>query len=405
MSAERYTVYGYRWVVLAVFVFINITIQILWITFASITLPAAQYYQVSDLQIGLLAMVFMIVFIPLSLPVAWMIDTWGFYKAVSLGAILMSIFGLLRGLLGESYTAVLWCTVGLAVSQPFMMNAWTKVAARWFPIQERATAVGLAAVGNFLGTGIGLALTPLLILRFPIPTVSLFYGILATISAALFIGLGRERPPTPPCPPELEERALMLDGLRSLLKSAPFWILMAVYLIANSVFNGLSTWIETIVRPRGFTPAQAGVIGGLLLLGAILGAFVLPTLSDRRRKRKPFLLLGVLGSIPWLLGLILAQAYWLLLVSAFAFGFLLVGIAPIGYQYAAELTIPVPEGTSNGMLTLAGQVSVVFIFAMEALRAPDGSFTLPFLLLAGLMLVNALLITRLKESTLIAKPV
>jgi len=30
----------------------------------------------------------------------------------------------------------------------------------------------------------------------------------------------------------------MLDGLRSLLKSSPFWILMAVYLIANSVFNG-----------------------------------------------------------------------------------------------------------------------------------------------------------------------
>ncbi len=152
-------------------------------------------------------------------------------------------------------------------------------------------------------------------------------------------------------------------------------------------------------------PAEAGVVGGLLLLGAIVGAFILPTLSDRVRKRKPYLLLGVLGSIPWLLGLVLAQEYWMLLVSAFAFGFLLVGIAPIGYQYAAELTYPVPEGTSNGMLTLAGQLSVVFIFAMEALRAPDGSFTPSFLILTGLMLVNALLITRLKESKLIAKPV
>ena len=85
MSEDRYAVYGYRWVVLAVFVFINITIQILWITFASITLPASQYYQVSDLQIGLLAMIFMIVYIPLSLPVSWMIDTWGFYRTVSLG--------------------------------------------------------------------------------------------------------------------------------------------------------------------------------------------------------------------------------------------------------------------------------------------------------------------------------
>ena len=93
------------------------------------------------------------------------------------------------------------------------------------------------------------------------------------------------------------------------------------------------------------------MLGGLLLLGAIVGAFVLPTLSDKQRKRKPYLLLGVLGSIPWLLGIILGQAYGVLLVSAFAFGFLLVGIAPIGYQYAAELTYPVPEGTSNGMLT------------------------------------------------------
>lgn len=405
MSAERYSVYGYRWVVLGVFVLVNITIQILWITFAAITLPASQYYQVGDLQIGLLAMIFMLVYIPLSLPVSWMIDTWGFYKAVSLGVILMSLFSLLRGLLGQSYTAVLVCTIGIAISQPFLMNAWTKVAARWFPIQERATAVGLAAVGNFLGTGIGLVLTPLLILRFPIPTVSLFYGLVAAFSAVLFIALAREAPPTPPCPPELEERALMLDGLRSLLKSAPFWILMAVYLIANSIFNGLSTWIESILRPRGFSPAQAGVVGGLLLLGAILGAFTLPTLSDRVRRRKPYLLLGVLGSIPWLLGLVLAQSYALLLVSAFAFGFLLVGIAPIGYQYAAELTYPVPEGTSNGMLTLAGQVSVVFIFAMQALRAPDGSFTPPFLVLAVLMLLNALLITRLKESQLIASPV
>jgi MFS family permease len=403
MPEDRYAIYGYRWVVLAVFVLINLTIQILWITFASITLPASQYYQVSDLQIGLLAMIFMLVYIPLSLPVSWMIDTFGFYRTVSLGAILMSVFGLLRGAFGENYTAVLLCTIGIAVSQPFMMNAWTKVAARWFPIQERATAVGLAAVGNFLGTGIGLALTPMLIARFPIPTVLLIYGGVATISTALFIGLAREAPPTPPCPPELEERALMLDGLRSLLKSSPFWILMAVYLIANSVFNGLSTWIESIVRPRGFSPEQAGLLGGLLLLGAIAGAFVLPTLSDKNRKRKPYLLLGVLGSIPWLVGIILGQAYGVLLISAFAFGFLLVGIAPIGYQYAAELTYPVPEGTSNGMLTLAGQLSVVFIFAMEAMRAPDGSFTVPFLILAGLMLVNAVLLTRLKESALITR--
>lgn len=401
MADPGYKIYPYRWVVLAVFMLVNITIQILWISFGSITLPAANYYGVSDLQIGLLSMIFMIIFIPLSLPVAWMIDTWGFYRPVSAGAVLMGVFGILRGLAGQNYTLVLLATIGIAISQPFFLNAWTKVAARWFPIPERATAVGLAAVGNFLGTGIGLALTPLLAERFGIPGTLLGYGVTGAIAGALFILLAREKPPTPPCPPELEVRALMLDGLRSLVRSAPFWVLMAVFFVANGIFNGLSTWIESILRPRGFNPEQAGIVGGLLLLGGIIGAFVLPLLSDKTHKRKPFLILGALGCIPGLIGIAFAQQYGLLLVSAFTFGFLLIGIAPIGYQYAAELTFPVPEGTSNGMLSLAGQVSVVFIFAMEALRAPDGSFSLSLVLLAVLMIINAVLLTRLKESSLV----
>jgi len=61
--ATDYKLYGYRWVVLAVFMFINLTIQILWITYAPVTGPAAAFYGVSDLQIGLLAMSFMIAFI------------------------------------------------------------------------------------------------------------------------------------------------------------------------------------------------------------------------------------------------------------------------------------------------------------------------------------------------------
>jgi hypothetical protein len=88
---EQYRVYGYRWVVLAVFMFINLTIQMLWIGYAPITGPAAEFYGVSDLQIGLLAMSFMIAFIPLSIPVSWVIDTYGFRLAVSIGAVLMGV--------------------------------------------------------------------------------------------------------------------------------------------------------------------------------------------------------------------------------------------------------------------------------------------------------------------------
>src|SRR5664279_5357104 len=81
MDRPTFRVYGYRWVVLAVFMFINITIQMLWISYSPITGPAATFYGVTDLNIGLLSMMFMIAFIPLSIPVSWAIDTWGFHKA------------------------------------------------------------------------------------------------------------------------------------------------------------------------------------------------------------------------------------------------------------------------------------------------------------------------------------
>ena len=72
-------------------------------------------------------------------------------------------------------------------------------------------------------------------------------------------------------------------------------------------------------------------------------------------------------------------------------------------QYAAEITQPTPEGTSNGLIQLFGQASVVFVYTMEATKAADGSFTPALLLEIGLLLVCAFLITRLKDPEFIKK--
>lgn len=396
---EQYRVYGYgyRWVVLAVFMFINVTIQMLWIGYAPITGPAARFYGVSDLQIGLLAMSFMIAFIPLSIPVSWVIDTYGFRLAVSIGAVLMGVLGVVRGLAGANYSLVLWSTIGIAAAQPFLLNAWTKVPANWFSIEERATAVGLVTLANLVGTALGMVLTPILTETLPIPTVQLIYGGLAAFSAALFVVFSREKPATPPCPPGMEVRSLMLDGLKHAVTVKAFWLYLAVFFIGMGIFNGVTTWVENIVRPRGFTPTDAGTLGALLLIGGVLGAVVIPPFSDRQRKRQRYLLLGFSLAIPGLVGLTFATAPWLLFLSAFSLGFFLVSTSPIGMQYAAEITHPTPEGTSNGLLQLFGQASVVFVYVMEAMKSADGAFTPALLLAVGLMGLSVLLITQLRD--------
>jgi MFS family permease len=405
MENKDYRLYGYRWVVLAVFMFINLTIQMLWIAYAPITGPAALFYGVTDLQIGFLAMTFMIAFIPLSIPVSWLIDTYGFRKTVGLGAALMAIFGIVRGLAGANYTLVLLSTIGIAVAQPFLLNAWTTVPAKWFNVEFRATAVGLVTLSNLIGTAIGMVLTPILTETIAIPRVQLIYGIVAAVSAVLFIIFAKEKPATPPCPAGMDVRSLMLDGLKNALKNRMFWIYLAVSFIGLGLFNGMTTWVEAIIRPRGFTPTEAGTLGALMLIGGIIGAVVIPPFSDRSHKRKKFLLIGILAAIPGLIGVTFAtkEMAWLLYVSAFVMGFFITSTSPIGMQYAAEITQPTPEGTSNGLIQLFGQASVVFVYLMSALKAPDGSFTPALLMLVGLLVLCAFLITRLKDPEYLKK--
>lgn len=394
---KQHRLYGYRWVVLAVFMFINLTIQMLWITYAPITGPAAEFYGVTDLQIGLLAMTFMIAFIPLSIPVSWVIDTYGFRVAVGIGAALMGIFGLLRGFAGTDYGLVLWSTIGIAAAQPFLLNAWTTVPAKWFPVEGRATAVGMVTLANLIGTALGMVLTPVLIETMPISTVQLIYGGITTFSSVLFLLLARETPPTPPCEPGQETRALMLDGLKHALKVKPFWLYLFISFIGLGIFNGITTWIENIIRPRGFTPTDAGTLGALMIAGGLVGAIVLPALSDKQQKRQRYLMIAFVGAIPGLLGLTFATSGTLLFSSAVLMGFFLVSAMPVGMQYAAEITYPTPEGTSNGLIQLFGQGAVVFVYIMEAMKSSDGSFTPSLLLALGLLVVSAGLVTQMKD--------
>jgi sugar phosphate permease len=372
MEQNRFKVYGYRWVVLLTFMFVIVVNQLLWITFAPITSSAATYYGVSDLSIGLLSMSFMIVYIVISIPASWVIDTYGIRVAVGIGAALTGIFGLLRGLVAGDYTLVLVSQIGIAVGQPFILNAVTKVAARWFPIQERATASGLGSLAMYLGIVVGMALTPYLVLQSSIDSMLVAYGIVSAIAAIVFFGAAKERPPTPPCLPGQEERSLVLDGLKQTLRKRDFILLMLIFFIGLGTFNGVTTWIEDIVRPKGFSITQAGITGGLMVVGGIIGAVVMPLLSDHYRKRTPFLVLAVVGATLGLVGVTYATGYWLLLVSAFVLGFFLLSAGPIGFQYGAEVAYPAPEGTSNGLLLLMGQISgIIFTFGMDSFKSPE----------------------------------
>lgn len=396
-------VYGYRWVVLGVFALLNALVQMNWITFAAVTGDASDFYDVSVLNIGLLSMIFMIVFIVMAVPASWAIDTYGLRIGVGVGAAFTGVFALMRGIFADDYTMVVIATFGLAIGQPFVMNAVTKVGARWFAVTERATAASVPSLAQFIGIITAMVVTPILVTSYGMEGMLRIYGVATAAGALAAILLIRERPPTPPSLVDAEERFAVFAGLRHIFRQRDMWILLVVFFVGLGMFNGISTWIEQIVAPRGFDPEQAGLIGGSMLVGGIVGAAVISVWSDHSRRRKPFLVMALVGVLPGLVGLAFAGQLSILLLAAFVFGFFLMSAYPVGMQYSAEVSYPAPESTSQGLIILAGQIAgIIFIFGMDALRSgPDASMTASLVVFIVLTLATIGLTAFMGESPMI----
>ncbi len=396
---DQVHVSGYRWVVLAAFMAVNLTIQTLWISYAPISTLAQQYYGVSGAAVGAFAISFMVVYLPISFVASHAIVQRGFRFAAGLGALLAGVSGVARGLVGSHYALALLATIGAAIAQPFLLNAWTTLSSQWFPHSQRASAVSLITLSNLVGAGIGLALTPVLVKSLSVSEVQLTYGCFALLAGIVFVLVARDRPAGPPEADLGDAPELMFSGVRHALSVKPFVTFLVIGFVTFGVFNGLSTWVEEIVRPRGFSSVDAGNTGALLLLGGVVGAIVISAMSDRSGRRVPYLAVALVVSAPTLLWLAFAESLAGLSAAAFILGFFMTSALPVGMQYSAEITAPTPEGTSNGLIQLAGQASVVFVLLMAATQTDSGSFTPSLAALAVLLLVSGVVASRLPEPT------
>ncbi len=399
---QDFKVYSYRWMILFAYFILNALMQIQWIIFAPITSEAVAFYKVPAVQIDLLSLIFMIVYLFVSFPASYIIDTWGIRIGIGIGAILMGIFGFMKGFYGANYNMIIIAQIGLAVGQPFVLNSVTKVGARWFPLHERATQAGISVLAQFVGIIIAMALTPILLKTYGMEKMLMIYGVATLAGAIIFIIFNREQPPTPPCPPGHDERIAVFAGLKHIFKQKDMIYLLIFFFAALGIFNAVTTWIEQIISPRGFNIEQAGIAGALMMIGGVAGASTLPVLSDKMRKRKLFIVIACIGSIPGLAGMTYATNYGLLLASCAVFGFFLMAGGPVCFQYCAEITYPAPEATSQGLLMLAGQISgILFIFGMDMLTPTGASKTPAMEIFIALMIIGIFLSSKIKESKLV----
>jgi len=377
---DKAQVSSYRWVVLFTYMIVAFISQLLWLNFAPITTPIiTSIFRVTESEVGLLSMVWPLIFIPVSIPAGLLIDKKGFKFGVSVGAMLMALFAVLRIFSGENFTLLLLFQSGAAFGQPFVFNAVSKLAALWFPFEERALATGIGIMGQYIGMIIALTLTPFLV---PTPDAELLtnmliiYAAISVVGALLFITLAKEKPKISSEALEGEVKvSISFREIGKFFRNRDFIILEALFFIGVGLFTALLTWLEAILVARGIAVTDAGLIGGIIIVGGIFGSIVIPGISDKAMRRKPFIILDLAVAALMLFFLAETGKFVILAATGFVLGFFLMSALPIGLEMSAEIVGPALAGSASSFLWLFSQVgSVLFILFMDVVKSATESF-------------------------------
>lgn len=390
---------SYRWVVLALFIMIALISQALWLTFAPISSEMSAIFNVSAFDISLLSAVWPFIFVICAIPVGIFIDTYGFKASIGIGALCLAGFAVLRifsTYADKNFMILLISQSGAAISQPFIFGSITKLAVSWFPEKERGLATGLGTIGLFLGMMIALVLTPVLYNSFGLRSMLIIYALLSCVGAFLFLLFGKERKVTIN---KSDSSSFSLMDLLTLSRVKSFLILEYGFFAVVGGFTAIMTWIEEILKSlHGLTIDEAGIVGGLMILGGIIGSIVIPTLSDKLKKIKPFVVLNLaIGTIALFLIKASGTFLWLSIVF-FITGFFLMSALPLVLEISSRIAGRGMEGRSSSLLWFFSQVgSLVLIAMVDPIKQLGGDFYYPIMLIGVLWALSFFLFIFIQE--------
>jgi MFS family permease len=395
----EHKIYRYRWVVLAIYMYIAALTQLYWLNFAAIETFIEDLLSIPASSVMWFTLVFPLIQVLLTMPAGLIIDRKGFKYGMGIGVLFTGVFAMLRLLNPASFAVLLIAQIGISIGQPFVLNSVTKLAVTWFPQKEEATAVGLGSLALFIGMMAGLGATPVLVHTLGFESMLLIYGAIGVLGILLFFTLVKPRPQTPPREAEALEEISNWGGIKRILKIRDFVILGFVALIGIGVFNGLATWLEKILNElHQISMTDAGSISAVLIFSGMIGCIIIPLISDKIRRRKPFLLLApIIGALS-VTFLIFATGYTMNLVNGIVLGFFLISALPIMLTMSTEITGARFAGISVGYLQLLGNAAAVIIVpVMEILRGATNQFVSPLALLAILLGIAFILAIFIKE--------
>src|SRR5579875_1462684 len=352
--------------------------QLIWLNFAPITTPImVDIFHTSEENLGWLSASWPLIFILLSIPAGIVADKKGYRFTVLIGSFIIAFFALLRLAADSNFMFLLLCQSLAGVGQPFVYVVISILVVQLFPENERALATGLAILAQLVGLASSLIFTPLLVPYtdfLAYRNMLLIYGLIALLSFVCFFLFGKGENNK-----EIVASHRALDAMKEFFRNSELGILLVLFFIGIGFFTGLLTWLESALVPRGISVIDSGLIASLILIGGILGSFVIPYASGKLRKRKVFFLSSFSISALMLLVITFSYDIYELALASFLLGFFLVPSLPIALDYSSEIVEKSITGTVQSILWLGGQAGAVVIIPVMGSLENMGMVSNPFM--------------------------
>lgn len=369
--------YKKRFFILTLFCLYSASNAFQWLQYSIITGKISTFYQIDDLSVNLTSMIYMFVFVPGMIPASWFLDRFGLRWSVLLGSTGTFLGSLIKcaSLNPNRFWVTMIGQTVVAICNLFVLNLPPRLAAVWFGEREVSTATSIGVFGNQLGVCFGFFLPPLIVTASTTNGIAqqlsyVYYGLaIFTGLLLIFICLFFEDKPKK-CPSNSAARANVyqedlnfLQSVKTLITDLDMILLTLSYGINVGVFYAISTVLDQMISSA--FPGQesaAGNIGAVITVVGTLGSMVSGYILDKTHRYKETVFSLYLFSLIGLIGFTVSLKYSLVLVFIVSalLGFFMTGYLPIGFEYAAEITYPQPEGNSAGILNASAQVTQQF---------------------------------------------
>ena len=348
-----------RWAVLGAYGLLAACTQLLWLTFAAVDTRSAAVMKVDLGTVGDLAAIFPFVYIVLALPTGRWLDM-KFGQALMAGALLTGGGSLIRLVSPTSFGWQLAGQLVIAAGQPLVLNSITKVAARYFAPEERATAISIGTAALFVGILAAVLMAGPLFDAGGLPLLVRVQAVPAVLSAVLVVIALRAAPAF------LDDPSVSLS-LRWLTGDRFMWVLAALVFIGMGTYNAVATWLQPILGHFG-EGAAAGNLIAVMTFAGIVGAAVLPTsIAALNRRREMLLAALVVSAVSFVAITVNHNVYWLG-AWLFAQGFLLLASLPVVLDWADVHAGPERQGAAVGFLMMSGNLGgLLLVLLIQAL--------------------------------------